>query len=220
MKQITSTITKDRAYAGALLGRRLLEYARSQAVVVGIPHGGVIVASALADALSLPLWVMPCHTIRHPVDKRRSIGSVTADEAVLHDCPYDVPQDYIYHQMALLRNKIREENLLYHPQSQPVALDKKIVILVDDVLHTSDTMMASLRAVKKLQPLKIIVAVPYISVEAARAIKEEADDITFLWMRATIREDEQFYADPQNTSTANIPEMNRKKKRPLELHDS
>lgn len=174
---------------------KLRRYEKGNAVVVGIPHGGVCVASAIAENLELPLEIMPCRKIRHPTEKAKNIGSVSYTEACIHDCPFDVPQDYIYHQMALLRHAINYQRSFYYEDAEPVSLRYKTVILVDDTLITSDTMIACLREIRKQNPLKIIVAVPVVNTEAARVINEEADDFVFLRMRNDREGLKDHYAD-------------------------
>lgn len=198
---------QDRSQAGKFLSRRLSRYKNSNAVVVGIPHGGVCVAAAIADGLNLPLEVMPCRKIKHPVDKTQNIGSVSSNEAWVHDCPYDVPQDYIYHQMVLIRHAIDYQSKFYYGDIAPIPITGKTVILVDDILQSSDTMMACLRSLRKQNPVQIIVAVPIVSAKAGRMIKAEADDIVFLQMGAEVTSGENYFADFPQIDDNKVREM-------------
>src|SRR5690242_7709013 len=101
MTSIEESKIQDREQAGRLLARRLMDYANSKAIVVGASTGGVIVAAALADVLNLPLEVIPCRRIKDPVDNSKSIGSVSPDEIITNHCSYDIPQDYVSHQIAM-----------------------------------------------------------------------------------------------------------------------
>lgn len=193
MQYFRGTLIQDREQAGRLLGNRLQLYKNSDAVVVGIPHGGVCVASALAESLDLTLEVMPCRRLKHPVDKGRNIGSVSSGEAWVHDCQYDVPQDYIYHQMAMLRHSIDYENQLYYSNLEQVSLNGRVVILVDDMLQSPDTMLACIRDIKKKSPQRVLVAVPVLGPDAAEAIQPEVDELIFLQMRAGLQSGNEFY---------------------------
>jgi putative phosphoribosyl transferase len=95
MESITYLPLYDRAQAGKLLAKKLSEYYRGNAVVVAIHNGGVPVASEICSSLELPLEVVGCKRIRHPANSKKSIGSICKDEVILHDCPYNLPQDYI-----------------------------------------------------------------------------------------------------------------------------
>lgn len=212
MEGYIDIMIKDRQQAGELLSRRLKAY-QNNAVVVGIPHGGVCVASAIAENLALPLEIMPCRKIKHPADKTKNIGSVSYTEACIHDCPFDVPQDYIYHQMALLRHAISHQQRIYYEDFEAIKLQYKTVILVDDILRSSDTMLACLREIRKQNPLNVIVAVPVVNTEAARLIREEADDLVFLRMENTKDTLHHYYADFPVISDEEVREIFQKSKK-------
>ena len=185
---------QDREHAGRLLGKKLHQYKNANAVVVGIPHGGVCVAASLATMLSLPLEVMPCRKIKHPADSRKNIGSVSADEAFIHDCPYGVPQDYIYHQILSLRNAIKEEDEYYHSNNSRVSLFNRTVILVDDVLQSSDTMIACLRSIRRQGPSKIILAVPVVRQKVLDTLRAEADELVCLRIEPYIISTKEYFS--------------------------
>jgi putative phosphoribosyl transferase len=217
---IMETQLQDREQAGVLLSKKLAMYNNTDAVVVGIPHGGVCVAAAIANMLSLKLEVIPCRKIKHPGDNRKNIGSIGVDEVFIHDCPYTIPQDYIAHQIALLRSAIAFENKNYYGKAKPGSFRNKVVILVDDVLWSSDTIMACLRGIKKQSPLKIIVAVPVVDAEAARVIRAEADDLYFLKMENTIGSPSDHFIHFPKIDESKVIELfksSKKKSRILEV---
>lgn len=183
----------DRKQAGGLLAFKLQQYANSEALVVGIPRGGVVVAATVAHALNLKLQVIPCRRIKHPADNTKSIGSVSVDEVVINDKTYDIPQDYISHQIALLRNSLRNETQVYCQDSSMTSIRYKTVIVVDDILQSGSTMLACLKSIGKQQPLKLIVAVPFVSAEAARVVGGIADELVFDQMFQEIRSACQYY---------------------------
>jgi putative phosphoribosyl transferase len=177
---------QGRKEAGLLLARKLAAYRHTNAVVVGIPHGGVCVASVIAEELSLPLEVMPCRRIKHPAESQQYIGSVSENEVVLHDCSRTIPQDYLSHQIILLKNAILHENRKYYDHRKRDSFLYKTVILVDDILISSDGVIACLREIKREKPLNLVVAIPVVSAEAARIVQSEADDLVFLHMENSI----------------------------------
>jgi putative phosphoribosyl transferase len=90
-----------------------------------------------------------------------------------------------------------------------VSLRHKTVILVDDVLKSSDTMMACLSGIKKQDPLKVIVAVPFVSAEAARTIGAEADDLVFLELKHSIESASDYFIDFPKIDKEEVKEMIR-----------
>lgn len=202
-------ILQNREEAGRLLAEKLTDYKNTNAIVIGIPHGGVCVASVISKALSLPLKVLPCLKVKHPSDHEKNIGSVSINNVCIHDCAYDIPQDYIYHQVALLKNVLQQEYSFYYGENELASLLYKTVIVVDDVLAHSDTMLACLKEIKKQQPLKLIVAVPVVSAEAARIVQAEVDNIIFLKMVPEVRSGKYYFADFPKIDNDKVKELLR-----------
>lgn len=204
---------QSREEAGLLLSKKLTGLKFTNAVVVGIPRGGVCVAQVIAKELSLPLEVMPCKTIHHPANAKEYIGSVCATDAFIHEEAYRVPQDYIAHQISALQHTLRREQSLYYADAELPSLKYKTVILVDDVMQTSDSILACIRNIRKQQPLKMMVAVPVVSAEAARIIGSEVSEIHFLKMEPHILPGKEYfrhYPAIDNSTVKNILDDFRK----------
>jgi putative phosphoribosyl transferase len=179
-------ILQSREEAGKLLGKKLRDYALKDAIVVGIPPAGVVVASAVAEELGLMLHILPCRKIRHPSVAGKDIGSVTRDEISVQNSFHDLPQDYLYHQMAMLRSVIGYEEKFYFENSTPVSLKGKQLIVVDEFLQNADCIKAGLRTLRKSEPIKIVVAVPLITSLAEQEIAPDADAVVSLFVEAVI----------------------------------
>jgi putative phosphoribosyl transferase len=179
---------------------------------VAIPHGGVEVGAAIAGSLNVPLEVMPCRKISDPSNREKHIGSVSRNEIVLHDCPFSLPQDYLYFKGIRLQNEIESELRFYHEDSQPASLQYRTVILVDDVLISSDTMIACLREIRAQQPMSIIVAVPFVQTEAARRIQSEADSLVFSVIKPVIATPLEYYEEFPPVNDWRVRELLRQSK--------
>lgn len=197
----------DRELAGRLLSKKLEDYADSNSVVFGIPRGGVCVAAEISQALALPLEAIFCRRINHPADHHRSIGSVSTKDVCIHNCSHTIPQDYIAHQIALLRNAVGYEREYFYGGRTPAAVHYKTVILATDVLATSDSILACIRELKRQEPLKLIVAVPVVSAEAARIIRSEADDIVYLRIEPFIRSAKDYYIHFPDITDEKVKEL-------------
>jgi putative phosphoribosyl transferase len=180
MARIGTVFFRDRIEAGHLLSQRLKGFDKSNTVVVGIPNGGVKVAAAIASELSLPLEVLPCRKIKHPADSSRSIGAVSMEEAFVHANSHNIPQDYIYHQLVMLRHSMSNELSFYYGTSAPRSLKGKIVVLADDIMKSGDSMMVSIRNIRRQEPARIIAAVPIVTELAMRSLRDEVDEFLFL----------------------------------------
>lgn len=198
-----AAIFQDRRHAAHLLGERLNDYGDTDTIILAVPGGGIHVGYYLANQLNLILEVMPCKKIKHPADSK-TIGAVCTDSVVLHEEDNNIPQDYIYHQIQLLRHVIQGQNSRYYQGRNKPSFTDKTVIIVDDLIMTGDTMLACLKTVKKQTPAKIIVAVPAVTPEATRAIAAEMDEIVYLTIEPTAQTIGNLYAEFPNVSDEEV----------------
>ena len=185
----------NRESAGIMLAQNLKGLDHANAIVVGIPHGGVCVAAKVAERLHLPLEVIMCRKINDPSDKSKTIGSVSANDVILHDVARSIPQDYVYFQTIRLRNEIKYENDFYYGSEPTLDLEYKTVIIVDDILISADTLLGAIQEVRKRRALRVVVAVPFVQAEAARIIQSETDDLVFLRMQQHIHSPHEYYKE-------------------------
>lgn len=176
------TTIQDREQAGYLLSKKLAVYKNTDALVLGIAHGGAVVGYHVARVLKLAFAVVPCRKIKHPANNLQTIGSVSIDDVLIHEDVHDIPQDYIYHQIQMSRIGIERELNFYYANKPRPEFTGKTVIIVDDMLQESDAVLACLRSVRKQKPRNLIVAVPVIAFSALRVMNEEADEVVFFKM--------------------------------------
>src|SRR5206468_2327164 len=83
----TTTQFRDRAHAGRLLAERLRKYAgRKDVIVLGLPRGGVPVASEIARALEAPLDVFLVRKLGVPGHEELALGAIaTGGTRVLNE---------------------------------------------------------------------------------------------------------------------------------------
>jgi predicted phosphoribosyltransferase len=201
------TTIQDRAQAGYLLSKKLAVYKNTDALVVGIAHGGAVVAYHLAQALNVAFAVVPCRKIKHPANGTQTIGSASIDDVLIHDDIHDIPQDYIYHQIQMSRIGIeREYNFYYANKPRPVFADRTIII-VDDMLQENDAVLACLRSVRKQKPKSLIVAVPVVAFSALRTVHQEADDVVFSRMASGFDSVRNIYTSLPSVKEEEIREL-------------
>lgn len=197
----------SREEAGRSLSKRLRSYMNTDAIVVGIPSGGFRVASEIARKLSLTLAALPCRKIMHPANSRKIIGAISTSDVILCPCSDTVPQDYIYHQIGLLRNAIQHDCDRYYGDNFVSPFFDKTIILVDDVLQSAHGILACIETLKRDKPLKIIVAVPVVTAEAAGIVRAEADDIVFLQEDTVIDSPQDCFSDARKADPDEIDEL-------------
>ena len=175
---------RDRIEAGERLAKRLQAYRASDALVLGIPRGGVVVAAALARALDLELDIVVARKLGAPGSPELAIGAVTADGGCFLNkeivALLGVSDAYIrnINEVEMAEARRRETALRgTRPRSR---ISNRSVMLVDDGLATGATMHAAARAVREDGPARLIVAVPVGSREACTALAGEVDEVVCL----------------------------------------
>ncbi|MEK7611323.1 MAG: phosphoribosyltransferase family protein [Patescibacteria group bacterium] len=191
-------IFRDRETAGKMLAGRLADYqGEKDAIVLGIPRGGVVVAAAVAKVLNLPLDIVVARKLPAPGNPELAIGAVDGEghvflrEGVVE--LYRMTPEY-------LETVIREQGLeanrregVYRATRPPLNLAGKTGIIVDDGLATGATALAAVTAVRGAGAERVVLAVPVAVPEAATLLKTEVDDLVALDMPLDFLAVGQFY---------------------------
>jgi predicted phosphoribosyltransferase len=177
---------RDRHEAGKLLAQKLLDLkGNPNAIVLGIPRGGVVVAYEVAKTLGLPLDVFVARKIGAPGNPELAIGAVASDGTVVLDelsiSLMGVPKQYIEKETERQKEEIRKRLQAYRGGREGYSLQGKIVILVDDGVATGATIIASLRAIKASNPSQTILAVPVAPPDTVEKLRREADKVICLY---------------------------------------
>ena len=173
---------KDRTEAGQRLAARLSAYAkRSDVLVLALPRGGVPVAAEVAQALEAPLGVFLVRKLGVPGQEELAMGAVASggvrilnEEVVEY---FGLSWPVIENVTAHERRELERRERRYRHGQDPIAPRGKIVLLVDDGLATGSTMRAAVEALRKLGPIRIVVAVPVAPPSTARKISAFADEV-------------------------------------------
>ena len=95
---------QDRHDAGKQLAERLHQYRGTDAIVLGLPRGGVVVAYEVARALDLPLDVVIVRKIGAPGNPEYAIGALAENgELTLNEEEieaYGIPRPYVEREVA------------------------------------------------------------------------------------------------------------------------
>ncbi len=174
---------QDRLDAGKQLAAKLLKYrGKKDAIVLGIPRGGVEVAYAIAKELKVKLGIAVAKKIPFPGNPELAVGAVAFGGVVSMEDSFafgqGVGRDYIDGEIKRLTAEIKRRYSAFGAGFPEVK--GKIAVVVDDGMATGHTVLAAVRAVKKGKPKKIVVAVPVSSRQATDLVKAESDDVICL----------------------------------------
>lgn len=174
-------ITKfqNRTEAAKELSKLLNEFRGTNSVILGIPRGGVIMASFLAKELYLPFGLLIVKKISHPLNPEYAIAAISESGLTVKntkETKYVDPKWFeIESQKQLEEIKRRREE--YWGDRGLIYLGGKNVIIVDDGLATGLTMEAAIQEVKRQKPKMIVVAVPVTPKDTAEKLSKEIDKL-------------------------------------------
>ena len=172
---------RDRRHAGAVLASQVQHLAGSPSVVLALPRGGVPVGYEVARALGIPLDVFVVRKLGLPGHPELAMGAIASGGVrVMNE---DVVA--LYRPSAAAIEAVTRAELIeierreraYRARQQPLPIEGRTVILVDDGLATGSTMRAAVLAIRRLRPARVIVAVPVGARDTCEALREVADEV-------------------------------------------
>jgi predicted phosphoribosyltransferase len=194
---------RDRYDAAMQLAPLLDKYKDKHGVILAVPRGGVPIGYYLAKYLGFPLDLLMTKKIGHPANEEFAIGAVGLEGSIV-DNTYDIPKDYIERETSRIRKSLAERYKKFMGNEVPLDIKNKIVIVVDDGVATGKTILVTLKLLRVKNPQKIVVAVPVSSVEAARLIAQEADELICLHTPEPFYGVGRFYKDFNQTSDEEV----------------
>jgi putative phosphoribosyl transferase len=154
----------DRFEAAHQLGRLLAEYRGQDAVVAGIPAGGIPIAVTLAEDLQLPLAVLVVSKITLPWNTEAGYGAVAADgTSLLNDKMVQqakLDQATINSGLQETTDKVRRRAEIFNGLLGPNDFEGKTILIVDDGLASGFTIRVAIASARQLKARRVIVAVP------------------------------------------------------------
>ena len=154
---------------------------RPDVVVLGLPRGGVPVASEVARALGAPLDVFLVRKLGVPFERELAMGAIaTGGVRVLNTGIVDalsIPPQAIDAAAREAEADLARREREYRGDRPAPDVRGKVVILVDDGLATGATMRAAVTALRRLAPSRIVTAVPTAAPEACADMIEAADEV-------------------------------------------
>lgn len=196
----------DRNEAGLALAQKLDHYKDSEAIVIGVPRGGVPVAFAVAMELRLPLEIILVKKLGHPKNKEYAIGAVSLNDRLLIN-DENVSASYIESETRALRERLMEMERKFCRSRKPLALANKTVILVDDGIATGTTLLATIRLLRKSMVQRIVLAVPVASETALKKLATAVDECVCLLTPDYFTGVGAFYDDFAQTTDEEVAEL-------------
>ncbi|MFZ0272332.1 MAG: phosphoribosyltransferase family protein [Acidobacteriaceae bacterium] len=205
-------IFQDRRQAGRALAQIVRDECREtlasdDAIVLGLPRGGVPVAFEVARGLRLPLDVFVVRKLGVPGQEELAMGAVASGGAVVIQSDvvtaYRIGQETIDAVAARERLEIARREAAYRESRPPARLAGRVVLLVDDGLATGSSMKAATRALRPIARL-IVVAVPVAAASTCEELRHEADQVVCVETPEPFHAVGEFYRNFDQTSDAEV----------------
>lgn len=172
---------RDRPDAGRQLAAELGDYSgREDAIVLGLPRGGVVVAREVADALALPLDVFVVRKLGVPNQPELAFGAIASggvrvltSDVVSHAA---LTEEQIERVVALEREELARREAAYGATGTVAAT----ALLVDDGIATGATMYAAALAVRQAGATRVVCAAPVASGLARARLRSVSDEVRTL----------------------------------------
>jgi len=204
-------VFRDRAAAGAGLAKRLGSVHGGEALVLGIPRGGVLVAAEVARQLEAELDVAVARKLGAPQQPELGLGAVTADGSVfLNDeivRETGASRAYLKRAAAEQRAEARVREKRFRDGHPALRVAGRVVIIVDDGVATGATMRAAIQVVRRLRPARLVVAVPVGAPQTCAMLRAEADEVVCLYEPDPFLAVGLYYQDFVPTGDAEIQRM-------------
>jgi len=197
----------DRRDAGRRLGARLqqlLGAGDGPVVVLGLPRGGVVVASEVAEALGAPLDVILVRKLGVPFQPELAMGAIgeegarVIDEGVVKSV--GVSQRVFAEVEERERRELERRAARFRGDRAPASLEGRTAVVVDDGVATGSTARAACAAARARGAAKVVLAVPVASPGWEARIGPAADACVALATPRPFFAIGQFYEDFSQTT--------------------
>jgi putative phosphoribosyl transferase len=191
----------DRSEAGRRLAEALQTFQDQRPVVLALPRGGVPVAYEVAKALRAPLDLVLVRKIGAPFQPELAIGAVVDGErpelVVNQDVvdEYRIPEGYLESERRRQLEEIERRRQLYVAGRPHAQVRGRTAIVIDDGIATGATMEAALRATRRADPRRLVLAVPVAPPDTLERLRPEVDEVVCLMVPDFLGAIGSFYRD-------------------------
>jgi putative phosphoribosyl transferase len=199
---------KDREAAGNILAESLKnsikKEERKNILVLGIPRGGVIIGSTIANKLSCDFGIIVPRKLHAPHNEELGIGALMEDgttylnETLVKEL--EISPEYIKKEKLDQLEEIRRRTQLYSGKTfdwNQNDLSGKTVILADDGAATGASLIVAVRYIKtNKNPGRLIITIPISPKGTINTLKnEDIDQIEVITspQNGNFRSIEQYY---------------------------
>jgi predicted phosphoribosyltransferase len=192
-------VFRDRVDAGQQLAPQLVHLGAADAVVVGLPRGGVVVAAQVATWLGAPLDVIVVRKLGAPPAPEVAMGAlgeggvvVVNDDVVRRARVTPAEFDQVLaREQALLEARVTELR-----RGRPhIPLADRVAIVVDDGIATGATARAACDVARAGGAARVVLAVPVVAADVLTPLRRVVDEVVFVSAPEEFRAVGEWYRD-------------------------
>lgn len=154
-------------------------------IVLSASYGGYNIAKEIAKELNAPLDMIFCDKIYTPNNKDCEIAIVTeSEELVIYEelaKSFEISLDFIFSKSKYVHENLLNKQVFKFRNGKKLSeLENKNILLVDEGLNTSLTIMACIKTAINLGAKSVSVAVPIIPTASIQVVESIADDLYYV----------------------------------------
>jgi len=185
----------NREAAGRALADHLMRYRGEQTVVLGLPRGGVVVASQVAQRLVAPLDVIVVRKLGVPWQPEVAMGAIGEGGVRVLDRMGDVSAAQLLRVESSERKVLARRVALYRQGMPNLELRQRTAIIVDDGIATGSTARAACLVVRARGAARVVMAAPVGPAGVQQSLSGVADVVVCPWTAGDFRAVGQYYDD-------------------------
>jgi len=199
---------RNRSDAGQRLAGRLEHLRGKDAVILGLPRGGVPVAAEVARALGAPLDIILVRKLGVPAQPELGMGAIGESDARVINPDVVRYAQVSEAQMAEVERRERAElqrrAQRFRGGAPHEPLAGRIAVIVDDGIATGSTARAACQVARAMGAARVLLAVPVAPPGADVGMRGDADEVICLEMPARFLAIGEWYEDFAQTSDEEV----------------
>ena len=207
---------RDRSDAGRKLAEELEQFAEEDLIVLGMPRGGVEVAFEVAQALQAPLDVIVIRKLGAPSNPEFGFGAIGPNGVRILDDQsvrmLGLSEEDIERVAEREREELERRIEEYRGERTMPDMEGKTLIVVDDGAATGGSARAAVRALKEMNPGKLILALGVAPPDTAEELRQEVDELICLETPSAFMAVGQWYSNFSQTTDEQVVELLKRAK--------